>query len=151
MAHPDFPLTGSCRCGGVTIEVSAPPMLTAVCHCKGCQRMSSSAYSLTAIFPAPAFSVTGGTPVIAGAKGPEQHHYHCPDCMSWMFTRIESVDAIVNVRPTMFDDAAWVTPFIETMTRDKLPWVQVPARHSFEEFPSMDEFQALAAEFAGQS
>ncbi|MCF1710542.1 GFA family protein [Tabrizicola sp. J26] len=142
--------TGICRCGRLVIEVSAPPLMTAACHCRGCQRMSSSAFSLTAIFPAAAFHVVAGTPVKGGAQGPELDHYFCPDCKTWMFTRIVGMDDIVNVRPTMFDRPDWCDPFIETMTSARLPWASTPARHSYAAFPEMADFPALLQEFANE-
>lgn len=148
MTTPRLPLAGSCRCGDVTIELGAPPLMTAACHCKGCQRMSASAFSLTAMVPVAGFRVMAGSPVKGGAHGPQLDHYCCPRCMSWMFTRIVGVDAFMNIRPTMFDDTTWFTPFIETMTRDRLPWATTPARYSYEEFPAMEDLQPLMAEFA---
>lgn len=112
--------------------------------------MSSSAYSLTAMFSRQALRVTKGEPVKGGRKGPELDHFFCPSCMSWMFTRITGMDDFVNVRPTMFDKPEWTRPFIETMTAEKLPWVETPARHSYEAFPPMEDFQKLMREFAEQ-
>jgi hypothetical protein len=132
----------------VKIEVTKPPMITAACHCTGCQSMSSSAYSLTAIFPADGFRVTEGTPVIGGLHGPDLHHHFCPYCMTWMFTRVAGFDSFVNVRPTMLEDRSWFTPFIETMTREKMAWAETPARYRFEGFPPMEEFGWLIAEFS---
>jgi hypothetical protein len=147
----DFtPRTATCRCGNLQIEVSAPPIMTAACHCRGCQRMSASAFSLTAIFPAQAFRVVKGTPVKGGIQGPTLDHFFCPDCKTWMFTRVVGMSDIVNLRPTMFDTPQWSDPFIETMTRSKLPWATTPARHSFAEFPSQAEFPRLIAEFAAE-
>jgi hypothetical protein len=39
---------GGCRCGRTTIEISKPPLMASACHCSGCQKMTSSAFSLTA-------------------------------------------------------------------------------------------------------
>src|SRR5690554_6793419 len=105
---------GGCRCGAVRFRVTAPPMLTMVCHCTGCQRMSSSAFSLSAAYPSDAFAVTQGEPVVGGLRGDEIHHFFCPSCMSWMFTRVERLDWFVNVRATMLDDTSWCEPFLET-------------------------------------
>ncbi len=148
MKSPSLPLAGACRCGHVRIEVAAPPLLTAACHCAGCQRMSASAFSLTAMIPPGAFRVTAGGPVIGGLRGPDLHHHFCPRCMTWMFTRVAGVDAFLNLRPSVLDDRSWFVPYIETMTRQRLPWVQTPARHRFEAFPSMEELAALMEEFA---
>ena len=37
---PSSPLNGSCFCGAVKYELSAPPVLRAYCHCTKCQRMT---------------------------------------------------------------------------------------------------------------
>ena len=148
MKPTNLPLRGSCRCGEVTFEITAPPLMTAACHCTGCQRMSSSAFSLTAMVPAEAFAVVQGKTAVGGLRGPQLQHHCCPSCMSWMFTRIAGLDAFLNVRPTLLDDPSWFSPFIETMTREKLPWAETPARHRFEGFPAMEDFPRLMAEFA---
>ena len=57
MNNLTLPIEGHCRCGAVRMEISAPPVMTAACHCTGCQRMSGSAYSLTAMIPAEGFRV----------------------------------------------------------------------------------------------
>ncbi|MBV7394992.1 GFA family protein [Mameliella sediminis] len=151
MPTPPLPLNGSCRCGRTHIRITKPPLMTAACHCRGCQKMSSSAYSLTVLVPLDGFEVTQGEPVECGTHGPDQDHMACPHCMSWMFTRITGVDAFLNVRPTMFDETSWFVPYIETMTSAKLPWVTTPARHSYSEWPPMDRFEELMAEYMAQA
>lgn len=150
MKTPQLPFSGQCRCGKVRIEVSASPIMTAACHCTGCQTMSSSAFSLTAMIPSSGFKVTEGKPVIGGLHGPQQHHYFCAYCMTWMFTRIEGVDAFVNVRPSLFDDHSWFVPFVETMTKEKLSWAQTPALYHYEAFPPLEDYEKLMGEFARQ-
>lgn len=148
MKPSKLPMTGKCRCGDVKFEITIEPLMTAACHCTGCQRMSGGAYSLTAMIPVNGFSVTEGDTVVGGLKGPQLHHHFCPSCMTWMFTRIEGVDAFVNVRPTLLEDPSWFSPFIETMTAEKLDWATTPARHRFEGFPAMEEMPDLLAEYA---
>jgi hypothetical protein len=145
-----LPLEGACRCGRTRIRIAAPPLLTMACHCTGCQRMSSSAFSLSAAIPSAAFSVTQGEPVIGGLRG-SPRHFFCSYCMSWMFTRPDVTEAFVNVRPTMLDDCTWFTPFIETYTSEKLRWAATPAVHSFETFPPMSAYESLVKEYADYS
>lgn len=149
MAEPKLPMDGACRCGRVRIRISAPPMITMACHCTGCQRMSASAYSLSAAIPTPGFAVVEGEPVVAGAN-PEAGHHFCPHCMTWMFTRPHGIDFFVNVRPTMFEDTAWYSPFLETYTSEKLPWAETPAVHSYETFPPMEDYQGLLGAYAAR-
>ena len=130
------------------MRVTTLPLITSACHCRGCQRMSASAYASTAIFPAAGFEVTQGEPVIGGIHGPDAHHFFCPHCLSWLFTRAEAMPQIVNVRPTLFDDATWFAPFIETFTKTKFVWAATGAQHSFEEFPPEEAYEPLIQAFA---
>ena len=65
-----LPWEGGCRCGRVRLRVTEPPLLASACHCTGCQRMSSSAFSLTLTVPSGGFEVTAGEPVVGGLHGP---------------------------------------------------------------------------------
>ena len=150
MSQPNLPMEGACRCGRVKIRISAPPMLTMACHCTGCQRMSGSAYSLSAAIPTAGFAVTEGEPVVAGAT-PEAGHHFCPDCMTWMFTRPQGIDFFVNVRPTMLEETGWFSPFIETFTSEKLAWAATPAVHSYDKFPPMEDYERLLGDYAARS
>jgi hypothetical protein len=139
--------TGHCRCGRVRFEVASAPLITVACHCVGCQRMTGSAFSLSALYLSDEFKVTSGEPVIGGLHGATRH-YFCPHCMSWLFTRPEGMDEFVNVRATLMEGARTCTPFLETYTDQKLPWARTPAVHSFAKFPPPEQFPALLAEFA---
>lgn len=142
-----FSREGGCRCGGVRFRIDAAPLLTMACHCTGCQRMTGSAFSLSAAIPSEAFSVTRGEPVLGGLRG-HPHHFFCPDCLSWLFTRVEGMDAFVNIRTTMLDDPEGLEPFIETWTSERLSWATTPARHAFPGFPAMADYVALTQAYA---
>jgi hypothetical protein len=140
-------LRGECRCGKVRFEITAPPIMTMACHCTGCQRMSASAFSLSAAIPSDAFSITQGEPVIGGLRG-ALHHFFCDYCMSWLFTRVDGFESFVNIRVTMLDDPSPFPPYIETYTSEKLPWASTPAVHSFSHFPSLEDYDGLVRQYA---
>lgn len=147
MAEWKLPWTGSCRCGETRISVSAPPLLASACHCSGCQKMTSSAFSLTLTIPAAGFEVTAGDPVIGGMHGATRHFF-CRRCLSWMFTRPAGFDQFVNLRAVMLDEHGWVVPFVEFWTQEGLPWARTPARHSFATAPAYDAYAGLVEAFA---
>jgi len=147
MTVPILPAEGGCRCGALRIRIDAPPLLTAACHCTGCQRMSGSAFSLTVTVPSEGFAVIAGEPVIGGLHGDEVRHHHCDHCKSWVFTRVEPDMGFVNVRATMLDDIGWFSPFVEFWTREKLPWAALPAAHSYETQPGIEDFAPLVADY----
>ncbi|MDW5316612.1 GFA family protein [Rhizobium sp. PL01] len=150
MSKVTIPQEGGCRCGQVRLKISAQPFLTMACHCTGCQKMSSSAYSLSAAIPAEGFEVIAGEPVIGGLHGADRH-YFCPHCMTWMFTRPQGMDWFVNLRATMLDDTSGVSPFVETFTSEKLAFAETGAVHSYETFPPMEAFEGLMQEFAARA
>lgn len=148
MTSPPLPWDGGCRCGRVRFRLTARPLVTTVCHCTGCQRMTASAFSTTLTMPVDALEVTAGETVIGGLHGAESQHHHCDWCKSWLFTRLPAEYGAVNVRATMLDDARWFVPFMETYTSEALPWVTTPAQHSYTTLPEPAEFPKLIAAFA---
>src|SRR3546814_20954674 len=88
-------VVGSCRCGGIQLEITAAPLLTMACHCVGCQKMTASAFSLSAAIPTPGFRVTSGQPVIGGLHGTERHFFF-PFCFIWLVTTPAGIDVFVN-------------------------------------------------------
>ena len=143
----DFTREGGCRCGQVRFRISAPPLITMACHCTGCQKMTGRAFSLSVLTPAAGFAVTMGEPVLGGLHGATRHFF-CPNCKSWMFTRPDGAEHLVNVRTTLLDDPSGLEPYMETMTAEKLPWAVTPAVESFEGFPPVEAYGPMMAAFA---
>ncbi len=145
----NLPWEGGCRCGRLRVRVTAPPLVTMACHCKGCQRMTASAFSLSAAIPAEGFEVTQGEPVIGGLHG-EARHYFCGWCMSWVFTRIPGMDGFVNLRATLLDATDWFAPFVDTFTAEKLAWAATGAPHGYPGFPPPEDYEGLIAGYAAR-
>lgn len=134
--------TGECRCGAVQFEVEGPPLLTIACHCTGCQRMTSSAYSLSESHAPDVLRVTKGETVLGGLRQETQHHF-CPECMSWLFTRPAGGAPFVNVRATLFEDARSFVPFLEVYRDEGLPWASTGAELSFATAPDDEEWPSI--------
>ena len=146
MSEWKLPWQGGCRCDQVRLRISKPPLVATACHCTGCQRMTASAFSLTLSVPADGFEITASEPVLGGLHGATRHFY-CAHCKSWLFTRPQGMDHIVNVRPSTLDHHGWISPFVEVWTDEKLPWVSTPASYSFAKAPSVEEYGKLIAEY----
>jgi hypothetical protein len=142
-----LPWEGGCRCGEVRFRVTAPPVLSAACHCAGCQRMAASAYALTLSLNVDGFKVIKGEPVLGGLRQ-EPKHYHCSACKSWMFTKPSSLPWLVNLRPTMLDHHAWVRPFVDFFRDEGFPWAETGAKYSWRGRIDDAEIQKAVAEYA---
>lgn len=152
MAPLDYPLNGPlngrCLCGAVRVRVSKPPLLTLACHCRDCQKLSASAYSLTVMIPRDGFSCEGD--LITGGLGSEDRtHFFCRSCLNFIYSRVAWAEERVNLRLSILDDAAAFEPFVELMTEEKMPWAKVPAPHSYARVPaSLGALQDLMDAYA---
>ncbi|MEP2530650.1 GFA family protein [Shimia sp.] len=148
MVKPNLPLNGTCLCGSVQIQVSAPALLTLACHCHDCQKLSASAYSLTTMFPIDGFSCTGD--LIRGGRGShDRTHFFCKSCLNFIYSLIGKGNQRVNLRTSILDAAASFEPFVELMTDEKLPWAIVPAVHSFARYPlTVEDLQELMGAYS---
>lgn len=147
MSDWKLPWNAACLCGRVQMRVTAPPVIAMACHCKGCQKLTSGAYSLTLMLPPNALEVDGETVIGALQRAESQHHY-CPHCKSWLYTTAPALNGMTNFRPTMLEDASWVVPYLESNVTEKLPGVQTGAKHSFDGFPPPTEYGPLMAAYA---
>ncbi|MDX2238043.1 MAG: GFA family protein [Hyphomonadaceae bacterium] len=148
MSAADGPNEGACMCGRVRVRVNAPPIMTMACHCRGCQCLSGSAFSLTAMFSADAFEVVSGETRIGALHGDSAYVY-CAHCLNWLYTAPAGAP-IVNARPALFDVPAWFVPFVESYVSEKLPWAATPARYCFAQWPPPEEYGALMQAFAAE-
>lgn len=151
MSDWKLPWTASCLCGRVTMRITAPPVMSGACHCTGCQKLTSGAYSLTLMLPISGFEVEGATQIGALHRAESQHHY-CSHCLNWLYTTSPGLEkmGLLNFRSTMLDDATWVVPFIESQTAEKLPGAATGAKHSFERFPDPSDYGRLMQDYAAE-
>jgi hypothetical protein len=109
--------------------------------------MTGGAYSLSSFYPAERFALVAGETVRGGMKtGPD--HEFCAECMSWMFTTAKEIEGFVNVRSSLFNDAALHRPYVEMFRGEALPGAASGAVHSYESFPAENEFPELIAGYA---
>ena len=57
-----LPQTGSCQCGKIRCAITEVPQLVYTCHCKDCQRLTSSAFSLGIVMAEAGFRLSGVEP-----------------------------------------------------------------------------------------
>jgi hypothetical protein len=129
------------------MRISAPPMVAMACDCRGCQKLTSGAYSLTLLIPAEGLEVVAGEPVIGGLHRDEIQHSFCPHCKNWLFSRPQG-KPFVNFRPTMLEDASWVRPYVESCIEDRLPGAVSGAQYAYEGFPPPADYAMLMEGFA---
>lgn len=111
-------------CGQVRYGFAQAPLLTALCHCRQCQRQSGSAFSIVAAVPQAGFELTGKTRCFAdrGDSGRVVERHFCPDCGSPVFSRIEPMPDMVLIKAGTLDRCAELVPTVEVFCDTALPF-----------------------------
>ena len=148
MNEASLPLSGGCLCGKVRFEISAAPVMSLACHCRGCQKLTASAFSLSLTIPTSGFEIVEGSPVKGALHKPDGRYWFCDWRKGWLYTEPPPEFGFVNVRTMLLEEPEGWEPLVEVWTSEKLSWAETPARHSYPENPPMEEFEALASEYA---
>lgn len=121
----DADTTGGCLCGAVRYSFGGPPLLTAICHCRHCQRQSGSAFSIVAAVPAADFYLHGETRTFddVGDSGRAVARVFCPACGSPILSRIEPMPDMLLIKAGTLDDARGLRPTIEVFCDLALPFL----------------------------
>jgi hypothetical protein len=130
-----LPLEGGCFCGALRYRIDQDPLFTMACHCRDCQQMTASAFSLGLAVPKAGFAVASDEPPRTLDKtadsGATSTRYLCPQCATWTHTTTTGSPDSVIVRPSSLDDPAWVRPMAEIFTRSALPWARLATAFSY--------------------
>ena len=124
----DLPQTGGCQCGKIRYEITEAPQSVYACHCRDCQRLTSSAFSMGVVVPETAFKLSGVQPRALqrlADSGRTTTRWVCPDCGSWIAGPAR--DGVIRVRAGTLDDTSWLRPTRHIWTRSKQPWVVLDA------------------------
>jgi hypothetical protein len=117
-------MKGGCLCGAVRYEAT-DPVVTAVCHCKHCQRISGSAYSVNILFPDSSVRFEGETHhyLDTGDSGGNLQRHFCPKCGSSLYTKADAAPGLTIVKAGTLDDTATVRPTVQLYCAMAQTWV----------------------------
>ena len=122
-------LTGSCMCGAVRFEISAPLAGALYCHCTRCQRRTGSAFSVSALTQPGSFALTRGADVVRTYRpdgGGGWLKSFCSACGSQLFTTHPDDPELVAVRMGALDEDPGVRPTAHQFVDYAPAWAPVP-------------------------
>ena len=109
MPSPDAPLTGSCACGAVAFEITAPFQTAGYCHCKRCQKRSGALWTENAIVAKAGLSIVRGEDAIHAWDPPGEGlpKAFCTECGGHVWSvgpetfgvRLGALDGDPGIRP----------------------------------------------------
>lgn len=119
-------LDGRCLCGSVSYSSTAEPAMTAICHCKDCQRQAGTALSILVGIPRDALDIQGEltTYVTVGEDhGQENQRQFCGRCGSPVLTTSNAMPDLAFIKAGTLDDTSWLQPQLEVWTSSAQPWM----------------------------
>ncbi len=126
MSKTSLPQPGGCACGALRYELSAPPVMIYNCHCKNCQKITGSAFTVAATVFENALAFTKGAPRRTAWKadsGNERFGLFCGDCGSRIANGQTPSIGMLSLRAGTFDDTGWIEPVGDIWTKSAQGWV----------------------------
>jgi hypothetical protein len=131
-------MKGHCLCGRVSYE-SGKPQVTAVCHCKHCQKQSGSAFSVVIAVPRASFVLAGPVETFedVGDSGHPVLRRYCRDCGSPIVSELAVTPELVWLKAGTLEDTAQVQPTMQVYCASAQPWVALAGLESFAGMPEL--------------
>ena len=129
MSGSNDDLAGGCACGAVRYRLGARPMFVHCCHCRDCQRQTSSAFVINALIETDRIALDAGAPrpvAVPTDSGRPHRIFRCPTCFTALWSEYGGRAALRFVRVGTLDEPAALAPDVHIYTRSKLPWVRLP-------------------------
>jgi hypothetical protein len=119
-------VTGSCACGAVRYEVSAPFDTAGYCHCHRCQKRSGVPWSLNAMVAPDAFRIVAGEDAVRTWQPPDGFpKAFCAHCGGHLFSGGESA-GVVGVRLGTVDGDPGIRPQWHQWLESAPDWAPIP-------------------------
>ena len=130
-------IPGSCLCGAVKFEVSAPFAAFRYCHCSRCQKASGSAHAANIFVPEAQFRWLAGEQSVRrfDLAGTQRFAVaFCPQCGTRVPHKVATTPNIL-VPAGVLDADPGARPDMSIFWKSRAPWYVAPA-----DMPAHDEY-----------
>jgi len=123
-----YPIEGSCQCGGVKYQLLSAPQMVLACHCKACQKLSTSAFSLTAVVDADQLEFEGEMVEWrrAADSGNISAAKFCPTCGNRIYHYNPAAPDKIKLKPANLSDTSILEPDAHIWISEKQAWFSIP-------------------------
>jgi hypothetical protein len=130
-------ITGGCLCGAVRYETMATPVMAGLCHCRNCQRVTSSGFAPQMAFPEASFRVAGELRDydLRADSGNTVRKSFCPTCGANILSTNLGMPGFVFVLAGTLDEPSRYEPAVQVFTESAQHWA--PLADSLPRFDRM--------------
>ncbi|WP_427981814.1 GFA family protein [Agarivorans sp.] len=128
MSPTEYPIKGSCQCGNVQYELLEPPLMVVACHCKECQKLSTSAFSITAMVKTDSVQFHGEMKTWSRVadSGNTNGAKFCPTCGNRIYHFDPNEPDKLKLKPSNLSDTSIINPTVHVWVSEKQDWYQIP-------------------------
>ncbi|PCH50676.1 MAG: hypothetical protein COC20_06380 [Cellvibrionales bacterium] len=128
MSDVNYPIDGSCQCGNITYQLLEPPLLVAACHCKQCQKLSTSVFSITAVVKTESVKFSGELKQWErlADSGNKNYAKFCPNCGNRIYHFNPDTPETIKLKPSNLSDTTILNPSMHIWVSEKQKWFQIP-------------------------
>ena len=117
-----------CRCGAVSLEITAAPVQVNACACDSCRRATGSAFSYTAFYPEAGVRRLGGELKVKALPRPEgrQEFAHvCTVCDCTIYVVLDAMPGSIGVMGGCLTNPDIAPPDTFYFTSTKPKWLEL--------------------------
>ncbi len=119
---------GNCQCGSVAYRVTGHTATLFVCHCKECQRQSSSAFGMALWIKEPMVKLTSGVLkewIRTMPSGRKMSCQFCPECGTRLFHKTLGQTQLLSIKPGTLRDTRGLKPVGHIWVDSKQSWFDI--------------------------
>ncbi len=123
-------LVGGCLCGAIRYRLNAPPLMIYNCHCTNCQKITGSAFVVSATILESSFEIMEGGPKRyewTSDAGNRRYGLFCGACGGRIAHGQTPGNGFLSLRAGTFDDTSWIEPVGDIWTKSAQGWIEFPA------------------------
>ncbi len=121
-------IAGGCLCGSIRYSSEAEPALTAVCHCRHCQKQTGTSFSILVAVPKGSLKMEGESLAAfedVGDSGLPVVRHFCRNCGSPILSDVKAVPDLDFIKAGTLHDPSWLEPQMHIWCSHTQPWVNI--------------------------
>ncbi len=120
-------IVGGCLCGNIRYTCEAEPMMMAICHCKNCQKQTSTSFSILVAVPKGSLNIEGELSAYndQGSSGQAVIRKFCGKCGSPILSDVAALPTMDFLKAGTLNDTSWLKPEVQLWCDSAQPWIKL--------------------------
>ncbi len=120
-------IVGGCLCGNIRYACEAEPMMMAICHCKNCQKQTSTTFSILVAVPKGSLNIEGELSAYndQGSSGQAVIRKFCGKCGSPILSDVAALPTMDFLKAGTLDDTSWLKPEAQLWCDSAQSWLKL--------------------------